>query len=127
MTGTIILIVVLILAALLLFAVEICTPTFGVLGLAGVGALAWAVYLAFELNPIFGIATLVALLIGVPVYLWATVKWLPKTAVGRILQLRIRKAAPGEGTPFFLVDPTADHWVYGGIEKPKGARRCQKN
>ena len=99
MTGTIILIVVLILAALLLFAVEICTPTFGVLGLAGVGALAWAVYLAFELNPIFGIATLVALLIGVPVYLWATVKWLPKTAVGRILQLRIRKAAPGEGTP----------------------------
>ena len=35
--------------------------------------------------------------------------------------------APGEGTPFFLVDPTADHWVYGGIEKPKGARRCQKN
>jgi len=99
MTGTVILIVGLILVALLLFAVEICTPTFGVLGLAGLGALGWAVYEAFGVNPIFGIAILICILIGVPLYLWVMVKWLPKTAVGRVLQLRIRKAEPGEGTP----------------------------
>jgi len=100
MTGTVLLIVVLLIAALLLFAAEICTPTFGVLAVAGVAALAWMVYLCFGLDPVAGLGSLIALLFVIPAWLWVSVKYLiPRTFVGRVLQLRPRRAGPGEGTP----------------------------
>lgn len=100
MTGTIILIVILLIAALLLFAAEICTPTFGVLAVAGVACLAWMVYLCFGLDPLVGVGSLIALIFIIPAWLWASVKYLiPRTFVGRVLQLRPRRADPGEGTP----------------------------
>jgi len=96
---TIFLIIVLILAALALIVVEICTPTFGTLALAALGALAWAVYLAFGLSSVFGIVMVVALVLGMPVFLYWAVKVLPNTPLGRRLSLRKRPASPGEGTP----------------------------
>ena len=57
------------------------------------------VYLCFGVNQVFGIVVIVALVFVIPAYLWAMIKYLPKTAVGRILQLRPRQRDPGEGTP----------------------------
>lgn len=99
MAGIILLIIVLLLCALLLFAVEVCTPTFGLLALAAIGCLAGAVYLCFGINHAFGIVSIVVLAFAVPVYLWAMIKYLPRTPIGRILQLRVDPKGPGEGTP----------------------------
>ena len=99
MTGTILLIIALFLCALLLLAVEVCTPTFGVLAVTAIACLAGMVYLCFTIAPAFGVVMIVALVFVVPAYLWAVIKYLPKTAVGRILQLRPRRRDPGEGTP----------------------------
>ncbi len=99
MIWPILLIVVLLIAALLLFAAEVCTPSFGMLGLGGAGCLAWMLHECFKLSPILGVAMVVALIFIVPTYLWLAVKYLPKTAIGQMLQLRVRKVSPGEGTP----------------------------
>ncbi len=99
MAGTILLIIALLFCALLLIAAEVCTPTFGLLALAAIACLAGMVYLCFGINPVFGIVMIVALVFAVPAYLWAMIKYLPKTAVGRILQLQAAQKNPGEGTP----------------------------
>jgi membrane-bound serine protease (ClpP class) len=125
MAGTIALILVLLLAALLLFAAEICTPTFGVLGVAGLACLAGMVYLCFSINPLLGIVVVVGLIFLIPTYLYLMVKYLPRTPLGRILQLRTRTAEPGEGTPVAdaeesLIGRTA---VAETILRPSGAIR----
>ena len=96
---TILPILALLVAALLLFAAEVCTPSFGVLAVTGVGCLVGMVYLCFSIDPTLGVVAIVALIFVVPAYLYVMVKYLPRTAIGRILQLRMRKAVPGEGTP----------------------------
>jgi membrane-bound serine protease (ClpP class) len=122
---TIALIVVLLIAALILFGAEICTPTFGVLAVAGVACLAWMVYLCFTVSPAFGIAAIVVLAFLVPTSLYFMIKYLPQTPVGRLLQLRVRKAEPGEGTPVAeaeqsLIGRTA---VAETVLRPSGAIR----
>ncbi|HQL74126.1 MAG: hypothetical protein BWX88_00045 [Planctomycetes bacterium ADurb.Bin126] len=99
METTIILIAVLVLGAMALVVAEICTPTFGVLALAALGALVWAVCLAFMLNATFGIGLIVVLLIGMPVFIYYAVQILPKTPLGRHLALRKAQAPAGQGTP----------------------------
>ena len=97
--GTILLILVLLVGALVLFAAEVCTPTFGLLAVAAVGCLVGAVYLCFTISPAVGVVAIVALVFLIPAYLWAMIKYLPRTALGRILQLRAQSKDPGEGTP----------------------------
>lgn len=99
MVQTVLLIAVLVVVALLLIVVEICTPMFGTLAVAAVGALVWAVYLAFKLSAVFGIVMIVALVLGMPVFLYWAVKVLPNTPLGKRLSLRKAPAGPGEGTP----------------------------
>jgi len=99
MAGTILLIIALVFCALLLLAVEICTPTFGLLALAAMACLTGAVYQCFVISQVFGVVMIVVLAFAIPVYLWAMIKYLPKTPIGSILQLRARRRAPGEGTP----------------------------
>lgn len=99
MTGTLILIIVLFLAAMALIVAEICTPIFGLLGLLAVGAAGWAVYLAYVLHPLFGLVMTIAALVGLPVYTVAAVKIIPKSALGRRLHLGKDRTSPGEGTP----------------------------
>ena len=96
---TILLIVALLVAALLLFAAEVCTPMFGLLAAAALGCLAWLTVLVFGLDQTAGVVTVVVLLVVTPVYLWAMVKYLPRTAIGRALQLRAERKKAGEGTP----------------------------
>jgi len=99
MTGTLLLIIALVLIAMVLVVLEICTPTFGVVGLLTLGALAWAVYLAWGLSPLGGLIFLIALGLLMPAYIVAAIKILPRTSLGRRLYLRRAQAIPGEGTP----------------------------
>jgi membrane-bound serine protease (ClpP class) len=92
-------ITVLILLALLLIVVEICTPTFGLLGALSVACLIWATALAFGISQVFGIVLTVVLFITVPLFVLWAVRVIPNTWLGRLLALRREQAAPGEGTP----------------------------
>jgi membrane-bound serine protease (ClpP class) len=97
--GTVALIIVLLVAAMLLIVVEICTPTFGILGVTAVGCVAWAVYLCWTIHPTLGIVALIGGLIGLPVYIAMAIKIIPQTALGKRLGLEKKKAEPGSGTP----------------------------
>ena len=97
--GTILLIAVLVLIAMALVIVEICTPTIGVVASLALVALAWAIYLAWMANPLAGLVMLIAAMVVTPVYVVAAVKFLPRTRFGRRLYLTRDEAAPGEGTP----------------------------
>jgi len=100
MGGAILLIVVLILAAMVLFVLEIVTPLFGLLGALALGAMAGAVWQAFGIHPVFGWTLAVILLVLTPVYLVLLVKWLPRTSLGRSVFLRVRgESRSGQGTP----------------------------
>ena len=97
--GTILLILALLVGSLVLLAAEICTPTFGLLAVAGVGCLVGVVYLCFTITPVLGVVAIVALVFLIPLYLWAMIKYLPRTPLGRVLQLRALRKDRGEGTP----------------------------
>ena len=117
--------VALFVGALVLFAAEVCTPMFGLLALAGLGCLGAMSYLMFRIDQLLGVVTVLALVVGTPVYLWAMVKYLPRTALGRRLQLWTQAKRAGEGTPESsaqqpLVGRTA---VTETILRPSGAIR----
>lgn len=100
MASTLILIIILYLAAMVLILAEICTPTFGMLGVLAMGAIGWAVWLGYnEIDRLVGLGMLIASLIALPIYIITAVKILPKTRFGGRLFLRRKKAEPGEGTP----------------------------
>ena len=96
---TVLLIVALIVVAMILIVVEICTPTFGVLAAVAIAAVAWAVYLCYTLDPVAGVVAGVAAPIVMVIYTVAAVKILPKTFLGRKIGLRREAVAAGEGTP----------------------------
>ena len=96
---TVLLIVALIVVAMILIVVEICTPTFGVLAVAAIAAVAGAVYLCYSLDPVAGVVAGVAAAFLMPAYAIAAVKILPKTSLGRKIGLRREAVAAGEGTP----------------------------
>lgn len=93
------LIVALILAAMVLFLLEILTPSFGLLGALAVAALLWVVLLVFEVGTTLGWVVMLALIVVVPAYLFVLVKWLPRTPLGRRVFLKRVKDATGAGTP----------------------------
>ena len=99
MEQTILLIAILILGAMAMIVAEICTPTFGVLAVGAAGLLIWACYLAFVIDSAFGVVMVVAVVLGLPVFIFYAVRILPRTALGRHLALRQSRARPGEGTP----------------------------
>ncbi len=99
MTGTIILIVALLVIAMALIVVEICTPTFGLLGVVALGCVVWAVYLCYEINSVLGLVMTIAMVVAMPAYIIAAVKILPKTPLGTRLHLRREVAPSGEATP----------------------------
>lgn len=97
---TLLLITVLVLVAMVLIVAEICTPTFGVLAVAAVVAVGWAVYLVFaQFGQTAGMAAVVGAIVLLPVYTVAAIRILPRTALGRRIGLSHRKAQAGEGTP----------------------------
>jgi len=97
--STLILIVVLCLAAMALIVVEICTPFFGLVGVMAIVSACVAVYLAYGVHPLFGLVLGIVGLIGLPAYTIAAVKILPGTALGRKLHLHKSRTPPGQATP----------------------------
>jgi len=96
---TVLLILTLVIAAMLLIVVEICTPTFGVLGILALVSMGWAVYLCYTLNTVAGMVATVGAIVLLPTYTVLAVKILPKTILGRKIGLRRKAVAVGEGTP----------------------------
>ena len=97
---TILLIIVLVLAALLLIAAEICTPMFGLLAAAAIGCAVWAAYIIWTtFGGLVGIIAVAAMVVGLPLYAAWAVRKIPQTALGRLLALKRDQAAPGDGTP----------------------------
>ncbi|MHC4294376.1 MAG: NfeD family protein [Planctomycetota bacterium] len=99
MAGTIVLIVVLLLIAMAMIVVEICTPTFGLLGVAAAGCVVWALYLSYSINGVFGLVMTIVMIVCFPIYIVAAVKTIPKTPLGKRLHLGRKRVDSGEGTP----------------------------
>ncbi|MHC4561194.1 MAG: NfeD family protein [Planctomycetota bacterium] len=97
--GTILLIVLLIVAAMAIALLEILTPSFGLLGALALACVGVAIYAAWEMDPIFGIVLLVATFVLAPVYLVFLIRWLPTTALGHRVFLKRTVAGTGEGAP----------------------------
>jgi len=96
---TVLIILGLLLAAMALFLLEICTPSFGVLAAMGIAALAGAVWQAFTISGLCGGLTLAGVLVGTPAYVVALVRVLPRTPLGRRLFLRRTEGGAGEAVP----------------------------
>ncbi len=85
--------------ALVMFLLEIVTPTFGVLAGLGICALGGAVYLCFTVSEAHGMVALVGTVVLVPTYLVLLVKVLPRSPLGRRLFLAKPPTGRAEGTP----------------------------
>lgn len=96
---TIVLIVVLMLAAMALIVVEICTPMFGLLAALSVACAIGSLYLCFTISPMVGVVVTIVAALGLPAYTIAAVKIIPRTPLGRRLGLHRDVVQPGEGTP----------------------------
>lgn len=96
---TILLILFLVVAALAFVVVEICTPTFGILGVLSVAAMIWAVWLCYQLGQVVGLVATPIAVVGYPAFILFAVKKIPQTAMGRWLMLRRDRSTAGEGTP----------------------------
>ena len=99
MTGTVLVILALLFAAMVLLVLEIITPTFGVLAGMAVAAAGGAVWLSFTISHTTGVVVLVLVGIGLPAYCICLVKWLPRTSLTRRLFLREAEPGTGEATP----------------------------
>ena len=66
--GTLILIAVLLVAAMALITVEICTPFFGLLSALAVAMAGLAVYLSWSEHQLFGLATGLVCVVGLPLF-----------------------------------------------------------
>lgn len=97
--GTIILIIALIALAMFLILMEILTPSFGVLGLMGAGALIGAVVTGFSLHASVGWFLLIGLVVATPIYIFLLIKWLPSSRLGKQVFLGKAPSGSGEGTP----------------------------
>ena len=97
--GEVALILVLIFAALVLFLLEILTPSFGLLGAMGTIALVVAAWKGFALSTAVGWIMVIAMVCLVPAYLVLLVKWLPATPLGKRVFLRKARRGEGDGTP----------------------------
>jgi membrane-bound serine protease (ClpP class) len=94
------LIVVLAVAALVLFLLEMFTPTFGVLTILGVLTMGVAAWLSFTyVSWILGAILVVAAMLAIPVYFVIMPKVLPETWLGRKLFLRREDKTRADGTP----------------------------
>jgi len=105
------LILVLVMGGLLLFFAEICTPSFGVLGVSGAVCLGAAIWKCFAISSVLGIVALTVTIIGVPIYLSLLVRLLPKLPIGRRLILRKLESTAGSGVP-----EAAEHESFIGAE-----------
>lgn len=88
--------VVALLAIALVFGVgEILTPFFGmaVISLACIAAAGWV---GFSTGPTLGWSVVAAVAVGVPLFMTAAIRWLPRTSIGRTLMPTSPDAGVGD-------------------------------
>jgi len=93
------LVVVLLVAAAILFLVEVCTPTFGLVAAVGLASMIAGVVFAFRIGPLVGVIVMLGCIIGAPCYLYFMVKLLPNTPLGKKLFLKKAPDASRQATP----------------------------
>lgn len=89
----------LILAAMVLAILEICTPSFGILALGGFAALVASLVLSFRYAMWFGWLMTVLAIVFTPVYIAFLIRLFPKTPLGKRLFLAKAESGQGEATP----------------------------
>ncbi|NIA22439.1 MAG: hypothetical protein GWP05_10850 [Anaerolineaceae bacterium] len=101
MVEWLLIIALLIFAGLVLLALEMMTPMFGLFMAMGVGAFIAAVTLTFiKVSPVLGVILIIAIVILVPLYMYLVARKLPNAPLSKKLFLSRRpEAQPGEGTP----------------------------
>jgi membrane-bound ClpP family serine protease len=92
-------IVGLILAAMVLILFDFLTGTLGLLATLALAALIGAVWLGFAQSAALGLAVLVVVVPGLPVYIFALIKFLPRTRWGSKLFVPKVPPSSGSGTP----------------------------
>jgi membrane-bound serine protease (ClpP class) len=97
--GTVLFIVALILLALACFTMEVITPSFGVLTLAGIGVLVWAIVECFAVSSALGWIMIPILIVASAAYMVALVKILPNSKVAGLLVLAESKRKIGDASP----------------------------
>ncbi len=93
--GEILLIAILVLGGMALILLEITTPFFGTMMAASLLCFGYAVYRCFAINTTLGFAIVLALLIGIPIYVVLLIRHFPKTRLGKRLTLGEKPAATG--------------------------------
>src|SRR4030042_468275 len=89
----------LIIVAMILLLFEVLTPSFGMLLVLGLAAMAGAAWLGYTISPALGLVLVLATLVGVPAYFAVVIRILPRTSVGRRLFLGRQREPAGGGTP----------------------------
>ncbi len=92
-------IIILVVAAIVLSFLEICTPSFGMLTVAAITAIAAAIYFACTISPWAGAGLAIGVLIAMPIYLGVLVRLLPKTPLGKRLFLAKAPDSTGDAMP----------------------------
>ncbi len=86
--------------SLVCFSLEIITPSFGILALMGMGAMAGAIWFGFTAGSTVGFIVIAAALVIVPVYMVFLVKHISRLPFGRKIILKeADRGEPGAGTP----------------------------
>ena len=99
MTSTILIILALLLTAMILFLLEVLTPSFGLIAAMGIAALAGAVWQAFTISSLFGALLILGILLATPAYLMVSVRLLPRSPIGKRMFLRKARSGEGEAAP----------------------------
>ncbi|NLF33106.1 MAG: hypothetical protein GX591_19755 [Planctomycetes bacterium] len=122
MAADVLLILALVVGGMLLFFAEICTPTFGVLGVSALACLVAAVWKCFLLSPVAGFVALTVMIIGLPIYLSLLVRLLPRLPIGRRLVLRKLEIDRGSGVPEAIENETliGAEGVTSSVLRPSG-------
>ncbi len=89
----------LILLALACFTMEVVTPSFGVLTVAGVGVLVWAIVECFAVSSVLGWIMIPVLIVISASYMVVLVKFLPNSKIAGLLVLAETKREVGDASP----------------------------
>ena len=84
---TIAIVVLLILAGMVMIFFEFLTPTFGPLAVMGLACLGGAAWQCFTISTFAGVISIAAMLVGLPVYILAMVRIMPRLPLTRSLFL----------------------------------------
>jgi membrane-bound serine protease (ClpP class) len=85
--------------AAILMLLELVTPSFGILAAMGLLSMVGSIIYAFFMGPIVGFLVMLGCFVGVPLYIYAVVKYLPDSWLGKLMFLRKARDATNDATP----------------------------